>query len=109
MATIAKPQVRTLLADLFLGLGPEVFLLCTFAAPITKLTTVIQQGLLPDLGKWWKRVSHPRGLTEVANKLCETSLISTLISSNPLQQNVPSELHSTDPAPDASDTPVVQN
>ena len=36
----SRLQVRTLLTDVFLGLGPDFSLLCSLAAPDTRLATV---------------------------------------------------------------------
>ncbi|XTI87765.1 hypothetical protein V2W45_1237987, partial [Cenococcum geophilum] len=42
-------RVRTFLIDVFLGVGPKVFLLCILAAPILKLHKITLKGLLPKL------------------------------------------------------------
>ncbi|OCL14011.1 hypothetical protein AOQ84DRAFT_69950 [Glonium stellatum] len=42
-------RARTFLMDVFLGVGPEVFLLCILAAPISKLHKITPKGLLPKL------------------------------------------------------------
>jgi hypothetical protein len=72
-------RARSLLVDVFTGLGPEVFLLCTLAASISNLATIPKKGLVPELRRWWKTVSHPKGLTEIANQACQANSISGLI------------------------------
>ena len=85
----SKPQrnlrlrARTLLIDVFVGLGPEVFLLCTLAAAVTKLSTISQRDLFPNLRAWWNIAEHPHGLTECANGLCDSKSIGALIGSPP--------------------------
>lgn len=79
-------RARTFLMDVFLGVGPEVFLLCILAAPISKLHKITPKGLLPKLQSWWKSASHPQGLTAAATELCEANSISTLISSSRKRQ-----------------------
>lgn len=75
-----RKRTRTLLADVFLVLGSEVFLLCTLAASITKLSEIRQRKLIPALQKWWNDTAHPQGLTETAAELCRDYSISTLVS-----------------------------
>lgn len=75
-----RTRVHNLLVDIGLGLGAEVLFLCTQAATITQLATVNQKGLLPALCKWWSRVSHPKGLTNVANKLWNSYSVRSSIS-----------------------------
>jgi hypothetical protein len=72
-------RARTLLVDVFTGLGCEMFLLCTLATNISTLATIPIKDLVPTLRRWWKGVSHPNGLTETANKVCEANSISALI------------------------------
>ena len=73
-------RARTLLSDVFSGVGPEVFLLCTLCTTISKLATVSLKVLIPELRRWWKTVSHPTGLTETARELCEANSISSLVA-----------------------------
>ena len=72
-------RFRALLEDIFLGLGPAVFVLCTISTTPTNLTAVERQGLIPELRKWWEKISHPRGLATVAAKLCGDYAIRSLI------------------------------
>lgn len=65
----SRLRVRTLFTDVFVGLGAEVFLLCTLATSITKLSTISHRDLFSQLRAWWKSASHPCGLTETANDL----------------------------------------
>ncbi|KAF7509569.1 hypothetical protein GJ744_007969 [Endocarpon pusillum] len=74
-----RVQARTLLSDIFLGVGPEVFLLCTLSTSISKIASVALKGLVPELRRWWKAASHPHGLTETAKELCEANSISSLV------------------------------
>ncbi|KAK5079437.1 hypothetical protein LTS08_000013 [Lithohypha guttulata] len=78
-----RTRVRVLLKDIFLALNSEVFLLCTLAASITTLADVAQQGLIRDLGNWWKETAHPQGLSGIGSKLCDTFSVSTLFGSAP--------------------------
>lgn len=71
-----RHRAHTLLCDVFSGVGPEVFLLCTLCTTISKLATVSLKSLIPELRRWWKTVSHPAGLTETARELCEANSIS---------------------------------
>jgi hypothetical protein len=74
-------RARTLLVDVFLAIGSEVFLLCVLAAPISKLEKISPKSDIPKIRTWWKTASHPHGLTEIATELCETYSIRTLVSS----------------------------
>ncbi len=71
-----RAKVKTLLGDVFLSVGPEVFLLCTIAATISTLGQVVLSHLVPDLRRWWNAVAHPTGLTKTANTLCKIHSIS---------------------------------
>lgn len=73
-------RARTLLVDVFSDLGCEMFLLCTLTTTISTLATIPIKGLVPALRRWWKGVSHPNGLAETANKVCESNSINALIS-----------------------------
>ena len=75
-------RARTLLSDVFSGVGLEVFLLCTLCTTISKLATVSLKTLIPELRRWWKTVSHPAGLTETARELCKANSISSLVAPN---------------------------
>ena len=74
----SRLRARTLLIDVFEGLGAEVFLLCTLATTITKLSTITHSDLFPKLRAWWKTAEHPHGLTECANGLCDANSIGSL-------------------------------
>ncbi|KAI9780729.1 MAG: hypothetical protein M1816_002682 [Peltula sp. TS41687] len=74
-------QTHTLLTDVFLSVGPEVFLLCTLSTSISKLATITLKGLVPELRRWWKTVSHPQGLSKTANELCQANSVDTLVNS----------------------------
>jgi len=74
-------RARNFLVDVFLAIGPEVFLLCVFAAPISKLEKISSRDAIPKLRTWWKTTSNPHGLTVVATELCEAKSIRALISS----------------------------
>jgi hypothetical protein len=76
----ARSRARTLLVDVFTGLGAEVFLLCTLTMSITDLSKVPQKRMLPKLREWWKAATHPNGLTQIANELCNTNSINALVS-----------------------------
>jgi len=76
-----KKRAYTLLVDVLLGVGPEVFLLCTLSSNISKLATVEQKNLITDLRKWWKSSEHPPGLTTIAKTLCEANNIYELVRS----------------------------
>jgi hypothetical protein len=58
-----------------------MFLLCVFAAPISKLEKISSKDAIPKLRTWWKTVLHPHGLTAIAIELCEAKSIRALISS----------------------------
>ena len=74
-------RARAFLVDVFLAVGSEVFLLCVFAVPISKLEKISPKDTIPKLRTWWKTTSHPPGLTATAMKLCGANSIRTLISS----------------------------
>ena len=74
-----RTKVKTLLGDIFLSVEPEVFLLCTISATVSTLGRVVMLHLVPDLRKWWNAVSHPTGLTEITNRLCQANSISKLL------------------------------
>ncbi|KFZ04063.1 hypothetical protein V501_09252, partial [Pseudogymnoascus sp. VKM F-4519 (FW-2642)] len=76
----ARLKARTLLSDVFIALGSQVFFLCALAVAISTLDTVEIKGLVPTLRQWWTTVSHPKGLVETANQVCTASSISALIS-----------------------------
>jgi hypothetical protein len=71
-------RARQFLADIFQGLGPEVFLLCTLAVPTTKLAEIASSILFPAIREWWDVQSRPLGLARTATALC-TNYISTAI------------------------------
>lgn len=73
-------QARTLLSNIFLELGSEVFLLCALARIITTLGEKPPDNLITKLQSWWASVSHPQRLTQLANEICETNSISTLVA-----------------------------
>lgn len=75
-----RQRARTFLVDVFQGVGPEVFLLCALAIPISKLADISPKDAIPKLRTWWKAVSHPHGLTVTAAELCEANSIRTLTS-----------------------------
>ena len=75
-------RARTNLTSIFSKIGPEVFLLCALAQSISKLGQKPPDNLdlVAQLQSWWASVSHPRGLTETANTICEANAISTLVA-----------------------------
>ncbi|KAF2193618.1 hypothetical protein K469DRAFT_239323 [Zopfia rhizophila CBS 207.26] len=77
----ARLRVRSLLVDVFFGIGQEVFLLCTLAVSITTLATVTQTGLVSKLREWWKSASHPQGLTGASRHTCGAYSITALFTS----------------------------
>jgi len=74
-----RARARDLLTDVFLILGPEVFLLCTFAITITRLSTIKSKEFIPRLRAWWASSPRPRGLTTTAADL--TTPVKDLVSS----------------------------
>jgi hypothetical protein len=68
---------RTLLKDIFLNLGPDVFLLCTLAISYTRLaeSRLRSENLTSLVRSWWSTVSHPKGLTATASDLCEVLIV----------------------------------
>ena len=84
----SRSRAYTLLGDVFLGAGPEVFLLCTLCTSISKLATVSLKGLIPELRRWWKTVPHPAGLTETARELCEANSINSLVAPDRKRQRL---------------------
>jgi hypothetical protein len=71
-------RARSLLADVFTSLGPEVFLLSTLGTSISDLATIPTRGLIPELRGWWKAASHSKELTELAHQACDANSISSL-------------------------------
>ena len=80
-------RARTFLRDVYSGVGPEVFLLCTLCTTIPKLATVPLKGPIPELRRWWKTVSHPKGLTGTAGELCKANSISSLVAPDRKRQH----------------------
>lgn len=76
----ARGQARTSLRDIFLGVGPEVFLLCCISTSISRLATLSKLSLVPDLRKWWREASRPKGLVDSAKELCKTHSIPALVA-----------------------------
>lgn len=85
----SRLRARTLLIDVFDGFGAEVFLLCTLATIITRLSTITHKDLFPMLRTWWKTAEHPQGLRECANGLYDANSITTFII--PSREGLPSE------------------
>ena len=75
----AREHARTALKDIFSGVAPEVFLLCSLSTSISRLAKVAQTSLVPDLRKWWKTTSCPQGLVDSARLLCENYSIPELV------------------------------
>lgn len=73
-------RARDLLTDVFLVLGAEVFMLCSFAIPLTKLSTTKQKDLIPRLRAWWTASPRPRGLTTMAATMSQS--IHDIVSSS---------------------------
>jgi len=82
-----RSRAHTLLSDVFLGVGPEVFLLCTLCTTISKLATIPLKSLIPELRRWWKTVSRPAGLTETAKELCTANFIGSLVTADRKRQH----------------------
>ncbi|KAK3385776.1 hypothetical protein B0H63DRAFT_544240 [Podospora didyma] len=56
---------RTLLRTILTSIGDEVFFLCAFALPITKLGTIkAPVAFVEELQRWWSVVDHPTRLSE---------------------------------------------
>ena len=88
----ARLRARTLLLDVFAGIGAEVFVLCTLAMPITDLSKVPHKHTVPKLREWWKKALHPPGLTTTATELCAVYAIETLAT--PARKRPPQEYSS---------------
>lgn len=76
-------RVRTLFGDIFIALGPEVFLLCVLAGPISRWNSVTPRDIIPELRRWWKNRPHPHGLSTMATEACESYAIRNLVTSSP--------------------------
>jgi hypothetical protein len=77
-----RQKVRALLADIFLNVGREVFLLCCISTTISRLGTVpARHSIIADLRAFSKRTPHPTGLTKVASELCKANSISEVVIS----------------------------
>lgn len=72
-------RIRAVLADIFQGISPDLFVLTTLSTSATKLCGVTQRGLIPELRNWWQKVTHPKGLSLLATQLLEEHLIHNLI------------------------------
>jgi hypothetical protein len=74
---------RGLLKDIFLELGPDVFLLCTLAIGYTRLVELKSklggEDLISFVRSWWSTVLYPEGLTETASELCKAKSVGALI------------------------------
>ncbi|PSN58861.1 hypothetical protein BS50DRAFT_450900, partial [Corynespora cassiicola Philippines] len=52
-------RARDILVDIFFGIGKDLFLLCIFKVPISKLGTLKQRSLVVKLSDWWSHTTHP--------------------------------------------------
>lgn len=77
-----RTRVRTLLVDVYVNLGMDVFFLCTSASTITQLATVKPIGILSQLQRWWETVQHPSTLSNVARQIDERHSLKTLIKTH---------------------------
>ncbi|KAF1992732.1 hypothetical protein P154DRAFT_528256 [Amniculicola lignicola CBS 123094] len=75
-----KKRVRNVLADIFVGVGTEVFILCTIAIPVSYLSAKATKNLVPELRHWWRTAPRPRALSQIATQLCDAHSISTRVS-----------------------------
>jgi hypothetical protein len=77
----ARLQARSLLINIFFGIGQELFLLCILAAPISTLASVKQTGVdLKQLREWWNSASHLQGLSGASRYICEEHRIKELLA-----------------------------
>lgn len=63
-------RIRSVMTDVLLMLGPEMFLLCAVALPISRLLSVKHRMLFKILRDWWNISPRPRGLTTTAVRFC---------------------------------------
>ncbi|QVM05880.1 hypothetical protein D8B26_000587 [Coccidioides posadasii str. Silveira] len=54
-----RNRLRDLLIDIFIGVGAEVYLLCTLALPISRLSAEKSRDFIPKLRLWWKDAPRP--------------------------------------------------
>ena len=76
-------RVRTLFGDIFIALGPEVFLLSVLAGPISRWNPGTPRDIIPELRRWWKNKPHAHGLNTMATEACESYAIRNLVISPP--------------------------
>lgn len=65
-----RKRIRSIMTDVLLILGPEMFLLCALALPVSKLQSIKHKVLFKILQEWWKTSPRPRGLTTTAARFC---------------------------------------
>ncbi|KAH7459892.1 hypothetical protein FOMA001_g19868 [Fusarium oxysporum f. sp. matthiolae] len=65
-----RRRIRSLMADVLLILGQEMFLLCAMALPVSKLLSIKHKLLFKILQEWWRSSPRPRGLTTTAVRFC---------------------------------------
>jgi len=75
--TRTRAQAR--LVDIYYGVDHEVFTLCMFRIPITRLGTAKDDGLIIKISQWWNSSVHPQGLTEMTKVLCDRYRIDMLM------------------------------
>lgn len=80
-------HARTVLKDVFQGIGPEVFILCCMSTSISRLANTSHDSLIPDLRKWWKPIDPPQGLVGSAKELCESYSVGSLITASEEHQS----------------------
>lgn len=77
-----RTRICDLLADVFVAVGAEVFLLCVFAVPITALAAITPKSCIRSLQTWWNATtSRPRALKLAVEQICKPLCIGALVSS----------------------------
>ena len=75
-----RNQLHNLLVNIFIDVSAEVYLLCTLAVLMSRLSVKMFRELISKLCHWWKVSSWSNTLTLTAAELCESYFITTLIS-----------------------------
>ncbi|KAM5462976.1 hypothetical protein MferCBS49748_006203 [Microsporum ferrugineum] len=102
-----RQRLRNTLADIFIAIGAEFYVLCTLAVPRSRLVTEKSRELVPKLRLWWKSAPRPSSFILLATELCESYSIGTLISSH--REYIALKTAPVNATPDESDSSFSNN
>ncbi|OJD33798.1 histone-lysine n-methyltransferase ezh1 [Diplodia corticola] len=83
-AAKSRRKLRSLLGDVYHGVGIEPFMLCALSMPPFALYTLDRHVFLSRVREWWnQRSPHPLCLTQIADALCKTDSLEALLGPKP--------------------------